>query len=337
MILRVKRVVVAASVAFFLPLALGTESPSVFGEPGTPAKATPLTLVSRSDLPVDLLRGVNEERSLEILEPESAHLESPSINRSNHRLPKDEQRIGSAKWLAPASPQLVLALIQYSSWNTIFSGEPIFALYDDGTVIYFKASPTDGKYLVAKLTDELTSKLLTKVSVQQVESLDGFYDSSGGANDVSEYVIVRRTLEKTYKHVIVHGPLGAVRTRSGTTYQRLPRALIEVVDYLSSFDAPDAAVWIPDYVEVIIWPYDYFTKEAAIWPPAWPDLSDSKTVKKGHKYSLFIEKSRYPELKSLLSSLRNGQGVRISGEAWAITARFPFPQEEIWSEIERSK
>jgi len=267
--------------------------------------------------------------------------QKPYDSVTRYCVPKDAQFFARVEYRNSSKilkgtrlPQPILALVHYGPSISTFA-EPIFALYDDGMVIYFKGSPHNGKYMVAKLTDDLMSKLLDKVSLQKLESLETFYDSSGGGDDLSEHLMVRQRPDGTYKRIVIYGPLGLVRTRHGAKFQLLPPILREILEYLSTFDAWSPSVWIPDYIEVIIWPYDYFTEEDVIWPKDWPDLNDSRTLTRGDKHSLFIEKSKYKDLMSLLSSRRDGQGLRISGKAWAVTTRFPFPQEQIWLDIKQ--
>lgn len=234
-------------------------------------------------------------------------------------------------------PSPVIALIRRSSWTWVFGGEPILVLYEDGRIIYSIGNSRDGRYMVARLTDKQISRMLEKVSLRKLEGFDRSYDSSNGAADLSEYRLLRRRADGTYKDIAIYGGIETARTQDGTEYQPLPPDLASICKYLATFAAENAEEWVPDYIEVIVWRYDYFTEEPLAWPKDWPDLSDSKTKQNGDRYVLLLERSKHKALHALLSSLKDGQGIRISGQAYAVATRSQFPQEEIWTTLRPRK
>ena len=103
----------------------------------------------------------------------------------------------------------------------------------------------------------------------------------------------------------------------------LSAALRKILEY----DNTHSSVWLPEYIEVFIWPFEYAKGEPADWPKQWPGTTDPKTVKRGDAYSLFIPGSQNKELQKFIASLKPTQAVRIDNKKWAVSARFLFPHE----------
>jgi hypothetical protein len=231
-------------------------------------------------------------------------------------------------------PKPSFVLVEYNPWAMVIGADsPTFALYDDGTVIYWKSVGRGGKYLSAKLTGQEVSELLKKINPQAIEVLNNHYEPAAGITDQPTYLMAAQRPDGSYKGVSIYGSL-----RSDGLFlraKRVPQALIDAFQSVSAYDNSNARDWLPDFIEVMIWPYEYAPDENLAWPKEWPNLSDSKTVKRGDSYSLFIEKSHYGDLSTFLSKRREKQAVQIEGRKWAISIRFPFPNESVWIEVNR--
>lgn len=215
----------------------------------------------------------------------------------------------------------------------IGSDSPTLVLYDDGNVIYWKRAERGGKYVSAKLSTRERSEFLNRIDARAFESLESYYAPAANVTDQSEYLMVLRKSDGSLKGVLTYGSPGRQnisRTKS------FPSVLTDIYEMVSGYEHPEAKEWLPDVIEVMIWPYEYAPDKNLAWPNDWPGLSDPKTIKRGDSYSIFIEKSRYEELKAFLSKRREKQAVLIGGKKWAISTRFPFPNESIWSDV-RSK
>lgn len=257
-------------------------------------------------------------------------ISATSVALTYHQSPAQEAVIQN-ETTRPAKPSFVL--IEYNPWAMVIgSDSPTFALYDDGTVIYWKTEGRRGKYLSAKLTNQEVSQILEKVNPQSFGSLNKRYEPAAGISDAPEYLIVLQRSDGSYQGVSIYGSLrgsnGAV-----TESRKVPQVLIDVFQFASTYDNPKATAWLPDFIEVMIWPYEYAPDKNLVWPKGWPTLNDPKTIKRGDGYSLFIEKSQYGELIAFLSKRREKQAVQIDGKKWAISVRFPFPGESTWSGI----
>jgi hypothetical protein len=230
------------------------------------------------------------------------------------------------------APKPLFVLIEYNPWAMVIGADtPTLALYDDGTVIYWRKEGRGGKYVSAKLADSEVSQVLEKVNPQTFTSLESRYEPAGGISDAPETVMVLRKKDGTHKGVYVYG---SIRRADDGSYPRgVPNLVADIFHFATTYDNPKATEWLPDYIEVIVWPYEYAPDKDLVWPKGWPDLSDPRTVKNGDGYSIYLEKARFEELKAFLAKRRERQAVRISGKKWAIDARLPFPNEQIWREM----
>ena len=225
-------------------------------------------------------------------------------------------------------------LVEYNPWAMVIGADaPTFALYDDGTLIYWKRADRDGKYVFVRLAAYEMTEILKKLHPDAFDSLNNHYEPAAGITDQPTYLMAVQRPDGSYKGVSIYGSL-----RSDGLFLRakqVPQVLIDTFQFVSGYDNPNAEGWLPDFIEVMIWPYEYAPDKNLAWPKGWPTLSDSKTIQRGDMYSLFVEKSRYGNLVTFLSKRREKQAVQIDGKKWAISIRFPFPNESIWIGVKR--
>jgi hypothetical protein len=113
-----------------------------------------------------------------------------------------------------------------------------------------------------------------------------------------------------------------------------PTEFVRVQTVLSGLSYPTATPWVPEYFEIIIWPYEYAPKQR-VWPDTFPDLKDKRTIRrKRDGYSLFIEGSRKDELVDFFSRSKEKEAVVIDGKKWAVAVRPVFPSEPVWRAAE---
>jgi hypothetical protein len=48
-------------------------------------------------------------------------------------------------------------------------------------------------------------------------------------------------------------------------------------------------------------------------------------------YSLYIDISKFEKFKILQNDRKKGHGFLISDKKWKVTVRYPFPEEDIWT------
>ena len=114
-------------------------------------------------------------------------------------------------------------------------------------------------------------------------------------------------------------------------WETLPK---EIRDFLTKVEAERQTVgeqWLPETIEVMLWPYEYAPEESIIWPEGWPDLKSKTTRKRGKdSYSVFLPSKSYSELLQFISTQKEKNAVLINDKKMAISLRFPFPMEARW-------
>lgn len=230
---------------------------------------------------------------------------------------------------------MIFVQIDYNPWAMVIGADtPTFALYDDRTIIYWKKEGRAGKYMSAKITDSEMSQVLEKINSREFYSLEKRYEPAHGITDQPESVMVLRRDDGSYKGVYVYG---SIRRKDDGTYPKgVPSLLSDIFQFVTTYDNARASEWLPEHIEVMIWPYDYAPDKDLVWPKGWPDLSDPETVKNGDLYSIYLSKALFEELKAFLAQRRERQAVRISGKKWAVAVRLPFPDEQIWRRFKSS-
>jgi len=226
----------------------------------------------------------------------------------------------------------LFVVIEYNHWAMVVGADtPTFALYDDGTVIYWKKEDRGGKYVSAKLTNSEVSQILERVNPEAFVSLERRYEPARGFSHAPETLMVLQQKDGSYQEVYVFGSIK--REEDGSNPRGIPNLLPDIFQFITTYHNANATEWVPDSIEVMVWPYEYAPDTDLIWPKGWPGLDDSRTVKKDDFYSIYLEKAQLGELKLFVEKRRERQAVRISGRKWAVDARLPFPQEKIWRDI----
>jgi hypothetical protein len=215
-----------------------------------------------------------------------------------------------------AKPQLVL--IETDPWLMVVgSDSPEFALYDDGLVVFRRA---DG-YFSVRLAPEEQASLFGRFTVA---GLDEHYDAAR-ATDQPTNIFIDFRGEKPAA-TLVYGSL-----RRPGTKDRLPEMLVSMYDAFHDFDHPRATAWLPDKIEVMVWPYEYAPEESIAWPTDWPGLDAEDTVARGEEsFSIYLPSARFDELRAFLATRRQRGAVEIEGRKWAVSIRYPFPGEHRW-------
>jgi len=214
----------------------------------------------------------------------------------------------------------LLVLLETNPWLMVVgSDSPRFALYDDGLAI-FRAG--DG-FKSVSLSDAEMSALLDRVDAPALVPLAKRYEVSSATDQPTE--ILAMFVEGKRSIIDIYGPLKSLDTGSS-----VPEKIMSAYRQLTTFDHPRAQSWLPDKIEVMIWPYDYAPQASIIWPKGWPGIDDANTVKRGDSYSLFVPSSHYAALTAFLRTRKEKGAVEIGGKKWAAAIRFPFPNEASW-------
>lgn len=218
-------------------------------------------------------------------------------------------------------PAPIVVLLERDPWAMVVgSDSPKFALYEDGMII----QRTDTGYSKARLTEAELTQFLEQLELDAIHRFYGRYVTSDWTDQPEQALLVYRGEKPTF--VSVYGSLNEPEVRA-----KVPREIVTAYDRLSAFSHSRSEAWFPEYVEVMIWPYEYAPGPSIHWPEGWPGLSDPKTERRGEdSFSIFIPSAQLAELRSFLKRRSDKGAIEIDGRKWAASTRFPFPHESLW-------
>jgi hypothetical protein len=217
-------------------------------------------------------------------------------------------------------PHPLIVMLTANPWLMVVgSDSPAFALYSDGTAIFRTKAGLES----TKLNQAQMAELVGAFENPDLAALAGGYHVANSTDQPSNELLVYGNNVPFY--ISVYGSLDDEAVRA-----KLPVAITEAFDRLRNFQASSARAWLPDKVEVMVWPYEYAPDRSIVWPQAWPRLNDSTTRRRGNSYSIFLNSTDLPALKAFLASSQEKGAVEIDGKKFAASVRLPFPHESLW-------
>ncbi len=221
-------------------------------------------------------------------------------------------------------PQPLVLLYVKDPWLMVIgSDSPVFALYDNGLVIYASGKKEPEKaFLSGLLSPPELREILTTLDVER--TVAGLEGKTIEASEKTDQPTNRLCywVDGKLRAVSVYGSLRATNPER----DRVPKPFLEVFDFLTQFRAKGAKPWLPPQIEVLIWPFDYSRETPRSWPKEWPGLDDAATKRRGNdSYSLFLDSRHFSAFLDLLRSMKSSQAVLIGERKWAISYRIPFP------------
>ncbi|MFK7887857.1 MAG: hypothetical protein AB8G16_13435 [Gammaproteobacteria bacterium] len=222
-----------------------------------------------------------------------------------------------------AAPEFVI--LEYDPWRMLVgSDSPTFALYANREVISRAQSGYRSAVLSVPQYEGLQSELDT---VARFSKFEETYILTAATDQVLTRVLSFESGESS--GVDVYGSLRVEELR-----QHAPRSLISMFDVATNFENSQSEEWVPEFIEVMIWPYKYASGASITWPPGWPQLDDPNTrqirQRREVAYSIYLPGKHLAELKALLEQKKTPGAFEIGGKKWALNYRFPFPGESRW-------
>jgi hypothetical protein len=236
-------------------------------------------------------------------------------------------------------PKPVAVLIQTDPWlDVIGSDTPMVAIYDDGQIVYKKREKGKASTLLHKqLSREALAEIKRKLSsFGDYSTLKRHYDLMPNVTDQPEAEFYLSLGGKEFVTEVYGLAVPDAKLPAYTVFDRaekpdkLPQAIKDLHTYLIGLDFADAKPWMPTYVEVMIWPYEYAPNESIHWPKDWPGLESPNTLHRGEAYSIFLPGQELPRLRAFLKTRREKGAIDIQGKKWAACFRFTFPSEPVW-------
>ncbi|HKR00827.1 MAG TPA: hypothetical protein VJT09_09140 [Pyrinomonadaceae bacterium] len=230
----------------------------------------------------------------------------------------------------PPGRRPVAVIYEHNPWATVIgSDSPSFALYDDGLVIFARrVEGKRGEYFSAVLTEQERSALVSSLPVEQFFKLEPRYETTLMTDQPTTVMYLWHNGER--KAVSVYGGLRRTDNDRG---QPAPAAFTETYEKLHDFELARATPWMPEKIEMMVWPYDA-AGDALSWPKNWPDTNHPETKKRGDgsdsiAYSIYLTRQQYETFRERASA-SSQNAVLINGRKWAFSFRLPFPGEDVW-------
>jgi hypothetical protein len=235
-------------------------------------------------------------------------------------------------------PQPLLVAIETDPWAMVLgSDSPRVAIYENGDAVFVRGSgASQGYYFTRLAPSELNGLLQQARAAFGSQGLKHRYDM-GSATDqpmAKFYFYEAGSSMATEVYGLDCSPSSRFQRKSDSGQP--PQALLDLNKSLCGLDVADSKKWVPRYVEVMMWDYGYAPGRSAFWPKDWPGLNSPRTIKRGDAYSIFLDGTMLPKLQSFLRGIGQKSATVIDGKKMAVSYRYPFPSEPIWSKAFRS-
>lgn len=218
-----------------------------------------------------------------------------------------------------AAPVPLVMLTEFDPWAMVISSDsPTFVLYDSGQAIYWNGETRS--YETVRLDEDETAAFMDAIDTNAFGRLDEYYDLVMKTDQRTELFRLRLS-DGTDKFVSVYGDLGSDQE----AIDAAPDVLLNAYRVITGFRREEAVTWEPERYEIMLWAYD--TSGANAWPEGWPGLDSPYAVQRDDQYSIFITPEQFEELDTMM---QDNPAVRLGGQTWAASWRYPFPHEAVW-------
>lgn len=144
-------------------------------------------------------------------------------------------------------PTPVLVLLERDPWlRVIGSDSPSFALYEDGTVI-----KRNGEVFVStRLTAHAHQRIVDAIQIEALRPFYGHFQVTERTDQITEQLLVYHGSKPVF--ISVYGSLQEPEVRS-----KVPQPIVAAFDTLKGFKPSEGKTWLPEKIEVMVWPYVY--------------------------------------------------------------------------------
>jgi len=224
------------------------------------------------------------------------------------------------------------------------SGLPTVILYSDGTVLFVKPLNKKDEIYEGKLSpEEFESVKKALGPTDDFRSLKKSYNLWPNVFDLPN-VEITLTDGKKRKSVDVYGWSGDGKTFDGPHAtgpkpskkkpDTLPAEFERLYKLLNRLEPKNSKPWVPKYLEVHIWPFEYSAEEPIPWPDGWPTQKDRLAFADGDDgYTLILTADKLPMLKEIGDRTGATRAVLIDNKKWAIMYRPVVPGLDMWRKI----
>ncbi|TWT85570.1 hypothetical protein Pla123a_03770 [Posidoniimonas polymericola] len=224
-----------------------------------------------------------------------------------------------------AEPRPLLVIQERDPWRMVMGSDSAkFVLYDDGSIIYLRSEPIPGDPFARRTVADAKA---------QVEKLLGFDIATAEDNYELTWTTdqVTTTVWTPAKQIRIYGnwrerPARGDREQWATLPAELRQALTRIEEQREAEGKP----WLPESIEVMLWPYGNAPQESIVWPAAWPGLDAPTTLNRENLYLVFMPSELLPDLQKFLAARKRKGAVLIGGKKMSAAYRFPFVGEQAW-------
>jgi hypothetical protein len=224
-----------------------------------------------------------------------------------------------------SEPRVVL--LERDPWRMVVgSDSPTFVLYSDGLAIFraSNANSSPSGYLSTRLSNAEYQAFISSIAPEAMADLAASYMASSWTDQPNNELHL--WLNGRRKSVSVYGALRRdVQARSKT-----PADFLRAFDAITKFSLR-ASPWLPDFIEVLIWPFEYSPEKPLQWPEGWPPFEQARPRGREGLHQVLLEAKHLDRLNQLINSLKPKQAVSLGNRKWAISYRLPLPQENAWA------
>jgi hypothetical protein len=208
-------------------------------------------------------------------------------------------------------------------WSMFMGTEgPLFILYDNGKVLFWRNGHYNMTQLVQKEMSDLVDQLdITDTMFKRSRHYNATNPDPHGeliATDNPSYIV--SVQNDTLVRVSVYGYISKKEYR-----KRFPEQVLNIHNFVVNFDSENSTEWIPEKIEVLLSDYRNSPEIPIVWPKDWPDLSSSETRIGDYVTSIFLDRKNLSQLNRLIRLRKEKQAVLISGRKFFIGYRYPIP------------
>lgn len=214
----------------------------------------------------------------------------------------------------------------------IGSDMPRVAIYQNGEAVFAKETRgTLSYHYIALDAHQLEIIRAHLKPVMARKDLKNRYNLSPGVSDQPQALFYLNDGESEVATSVYGLMAGDTRTPGRTKIPSSsqpaapPDELLELHKWLCGLDFSNSKEWTPKYVQVLLWSYSYAPEASIQWPTSWPSLNSDRTIRRGDRYSIFLDGSMLPELRRFLATPKEKGAVEIEGKKMAVSYRFTFP------------
>jgi hypothetical protein len=230
-----------------------------------------------------------------------------------------------------AGPKPIAVFIEQNPWLMVIGSDtPRVTIYENGDVIFLKKLGDKYSMQIAKLPQSELAQLEQKWLPLFEVKLKRDYSLSDATDQTSAQLYLRKGDETIAVEAYGLDCDGISYASTLDPAETPPTEFYAVHKTLCNLDLPSSDTWVPNYVEVMLWDYDYAPDKSIHWPQNWPNFESERAIQRGDMWSIFLDGTEQPKLSTFLKTRPEKGAVEVGGKKWAASVRYTYPSEPVW-------